>query len=91
MSRASLPAAIAVAAAVMVAIVLSTTGAPATENASSTVDRLRQCQQGDTAPTVVLVHGAWADTSSWAGEVQALRRAGYHGSRYRQPGHRPDH
>ena len=28
-------------------------------------------------PTVVLVHGAWADTSSWAGEVQALRRAGY--------------
>jgi pimeloyl-ACP methyl ester carboxylesterase len=28
-------------------------------------------------PTVVLVHGAWADTSSWAGEVAALRRAGY--------------
>jgi hypothetical protein len=39
MSRAFLVAAIAVAAAVMVAIVLSTTGAPATENASSTVDR----------------------------------------------------
>ncbi|WP_084370319.1 alpha/beta hydrolase [Microbispora sp. ATCC PTA-5024] len=28
-------------------------------------------------PTVVLVHGAWADTSSWNGEVDALRRAGY--------------
>ena len=28
-------------------------------------------------PTIVLIHGAWADTSSWNGEVQALRRAGY--------------
>ena len=76
MSRAFLLAAVAVAAAVMVAIVLSTTGAPATENASSTVDRLRQCRSGDTAPTVVLVHGAWADASSWAGEVRMLQRAG---------------
>jgi pimeloyl-ACP methyl ester carboxylesterase len=65
-----------VAAAVVVAIVLSTTGAPATENASSTVDRLRQCRSGDKAPTVVLVHGAWADASSWAGEVRMLQRAG---------------
>ncbi|MEO3873700.1 alpha/beta hydrolase [Nonomuraea sp. B12E4] len=32
---------------------------------------------GTTKPTVVLVHGAWADTSSWNGEVDALRRAGY--------------
>ncbi|MET0205699.1 MAG: alpha/beta hydrolase [Thermoleophilaceae bacterium] len=76
MSRAFLLAAIAVAAAVIVAIVLSTTGAPATENASSTLDRLRQCRPGDTAPTVVLVHGAWADASSWAGEVRMLQRAG---------------
>ena len=76
MSRAFLPAAIAVAAAVIVAIVLSTTGAPATENASSDVDRLMQCGPGDTAPTVVLVHGAWADASSWAGEVRMLQRAG---------------
>ena len=74
MSRAWLLA--PVAAAVVVAIVLSTTGAPATENASSTVDRLRQCRSGDTAPTVVLVHGAWADASSWAGEVRMLQRAG---------------
>lgn len=28
-------------------------------------------------PVVVLVHGAWADTSSWAGEVQALQDNGY--------------
>ncbi|MFB4278661.1 alpha/beta fold hydrolase [Nonomuraea sp. MTCD27] len=32
---------------------------------------------GRSKPTVVLVHGAWADTSSWNGEVDALRRAGY--------------
>lgn len=76
MNRAFLLATSAVAAAVIVAIVLSTTGAPATGNASSTVDRLRQCQPGDTAPTVVLVHGAWADASSWAGEVRMLQHAG---------------
>src|SRR5690348_16451565 len=28
-------------------------------------------------PTVVLVHGAWADTSSWSGEVSALQRQGF--------------
>ena len=27
--------------------------------------------------TVVMVHGAWADTSSWAGEVAALEKNGY--------------
>ncbi|MFC4120021.1 alpha/beta hydrolase [Nonomuraea zeae] len=30
-----------------------------------------------TKPTVVMVHGAWADTSSWNGEADAVRRAGY--------------
>ena len=76
MSRAFPLAAIAVAVALVVAIVLSTAGAPASENGSSTVDRLRQCRPGDRAPTVVLVHGAWADASSWAGEVRMLQRAG---------------
>lgn len=28
-------------------------------------------------PTVVLIHGAWADTSSWDGEINALRSRGY--------------
>ncbi|WP_239591456.1 alpha/beta fold hydrolase [Mycolicibacterium tusciae] len=28
-------------------------------------------------PTVVLVHGAWADASSWDGEVTALQKQGY--------------
>ena len=28
-------------------------------------------------PTIVLVHGAWADASSWSGEVERLQRDGY--------------
>jgi pimeloyl-ACP methyl ester carboxylesterase len=28
-------------------------------------------------PTIVLVHGAWADGSSWSGEVHRLQRQGY--------------
>lgn len=28
-------------------------------------------------PTIVLVHGAWADASSWNGEVDHLQRDGY--------------
>jgi pimeloyl-ACP methyl ester carboxylesterase len=32
---------------------------------------------GGPRPTVVLIHGAWADTSSWNGEVTALQRAGH--------------
>ena len=28
-------------------------------------------------PTIVLVHGAWADTSSWNGEIQILEAQGY--------------
>jgi pimeloyl-ACP methyl ester carboxylesterase len=32
---------------------------------------------GGPKPTVVLVHGAWADASSWNGEVSALLKQGY--------------
>src|SRR5258708_9373203 len=28
-------------------------------------------------PTIVLVHGAWADASSWSGEIDRLQRDGY--------------
>src|SRR5689334_11666395 len=37
--------------------------------------RLASCRGA--APTIVLVHGAWADSSSWNGEVERLRDAGY--------------
>jgi pimeloyl-ACP methyl ester carboxylesterase len=32
---------------------------------------------GHAKPTVVLVHGAWADSSSWSGVVRKLQRDGY--------------
>src|SRR5262245_18007884 len=31
----------------------------------------------DTKPTIVLVHGAWADASSWAGVIELLQREGF--------------
>jgi len=69
---------VAVAVAVLT-IVLATGGAPADATAPSTVAKLRRCgSRGDRAPTVVLVHGAWADASSWAGEVRILQQAGIH-------------
>ena len=40
--------------------------------------RLTTClAPGQAKPTVVLVHGAWAGTSSWSGEVATLQAAGY--------------
>ena len=32
----------------------------------------------DTKPTVVLVHGGWADSSGWNGEITRLHKRGYH-------------
>ena len=34
-------------------------------------------QQTDMKPTIVLVHGAVADASSWNGVIERLQRAGY--------------
>jgi pimeloyl-ACP methyl ester carboxylesterase len=45
---------------------------------SRLVHRLATClAPGQARPTVVLVHGAWADTASWSGEVATLQAAGY--------------
>jgi pimeloyl-ACP methyl ester carboxylesterase len=46
--------------------VFSATGASATANNSV-----------QTKPTIVLVHGAWADSSSWSGVIDRLQRAGF--------------
>src|ERR1700760_2388967 len=44
----------------------------------SLVRRLETCRAARQAkPTVVLGHGAWADASSWSGEVSTLQAAGY--------------
>jgi pimeloyl-ACP methyl ester carboxylesterase len=45
---------------------------------SSVIHRLKTClRAGQAKPTVVLVHGAWADASSWSGEVTTLQAADY--------------
>jgi pimeloyl-ACP methyl ester carboxylesterase len=59
--------------------VISADKAPASApTESALVHRLTTClAPGQAKPTVVLVHGAWADTSSWRGEVATLQAAGY--------------
>jgi pimeloyl-ACP methyl ester carboxylesterase len=65
-------------------MVLSRQAAPGPRAASSApaesalIHRLKTClPPGRRKPTVVLVHGAWADASSWNGEVAILQAAGY--------------
>jgi pimeloyl-ACP methyl ester carboxylesterase len=45
---------------------------------------------GQAKPTVVLVHGAWADASSWSCEVATPQAAGYDAGDS-EPAARPDH
>ena len=53
-----------------------TSGGRVTE--SSLIHRLKTCPSAKRAkPTVVLVHGAWADASSWSRELTTLQAAGY--------------
>jgi pimeloyl-ACP methyl ester carboxylesterase len=49
-----------------------------TPTESALVDRLATClPPAQAKPSVVLVHGAWADASSWSGEAATLQAAGY--------------
>jgi pimeloyl-ACP methyl ester carboxylesterase len=51
---------------------------PSQSTEASLVHRLQTClPAAQPKPTVVLVHGAWADASSWSGEVATLQAAGY--------------
>jgi pimeloyl-ACP methyl ester carboxylesterase len=66
------------------AVVAARQAAPGPRAASSApaesalIHRLKTClPPGRRKPTVVLVHGAWADASSWNGEVAILQAAGY--------------
>ena len=37
----------------------------------------QQAERADAKPTIVLVHGAFADASSWNGVIERLQRQGY--------------
>ena len=76
--------ALPVAAAAAAALVAYSSGPAAAAAAaqggptqSSLVHQLDTCLPRQARPTVVLVHGAWADASSWSGEVATLQAAGY--------------
>jgi pimeloyl-ACP methyl ester carboxylesterase len=58
------------AVAGVTALALLATTAPATASATGE-------SAGTPKPTIVLVHGAWADSSSWAPVIERLRRDGY--------------
>jgi pimeloyl-ACP methyl ester carboxylesterase len=80
----ALPAVAAVAVALVAYSSGPTAAAAATRTAqggvteSSLVHHLDTClPAGQARPVVVLVHGAWADASSWSGEVATLQAAGY--------------
>ena len=82
--RARLRMLLAVPAALAAAALLAGSHPAAAETAydgakeSTLVHRLETClPAGQAKPTVVLVHGAWADASSWSGEVTTLQAAGY--------------
>jgi pimeloyl-ACP methyl ester carboxylesterase len=80
--RTALPAALLAAAAAAVTLTTAATYHPSAPPAQPTetalVHRLDNCLPiGRAKPTVVLVHGAWADASSWSAEVATLQAAGY--------------
>ena len=67
--RFSLPVVIAAAAALLAAVVPM--------QLASAHGATGKLSAGASGPTIVLVHGAWADASSWNGETVALQAAGY--------------
>lgn len=75
---------VAVAAGLATAVLSACSSVPASPapsvpaNPKSSIPSASLGVNGNGArPTVVLVHGAWADASSWAGEVKSLQASGY--------------
>ncbi|WP_186785476.1 alpha/beta fold hydrolase [Streptomyces misionensis] len=53
------------------------TGGAAFSVPAAAADRPRRPHQHPDAPTVVLIHGAFADASSWSGVIERLQRQGH--------------
>src|SRR5664279_5618803 len=64
MRRVGAPLLIALAALLLASVLLTSSG-----QAKSPPSAVK--------PTIVLVHGAWADSSSWDGEISRLQADGY--------------
>jgi pimeloyl-ACP methyl ester carboxylesterase len=63
----------------LIAVVLAVAGLllPASQIAPARAGTVYATGGGGPKPTIVLEHGAWADASSWAGEIQRLQADGY--------------
>jgi pimeloyl-ACP methyl ester carboxylesterase len=62
---------------VLLAAVLAVVAAATPAHAALTGGASASAAATKAKPTVVLVHGAWADGSSWSGVIRRLQRAGY--------------
>ncbi|MBV9682405.1 MAG: alpha/beta hydrolase, partial [Solirubrobacterales bacterium] len=65
------------ARAAAAALIVAGVSAAATLSASAASRPLRHHRHQATKPTIVLVHGAWADSGSWDAVVGRLQRDGY--------------
>jgi pimeloyl-ACP methyl ester carboxylesterase len=64
--------------AALLAVVTVLVSVSASAGGTTAVRRGHEHHPGHGAkPTIVLVHGAWADSSSWSGVIAPLQRAGY--------------
>jgi pimeloyl-ACP methyl ester carboxylesterase len=71
------PAAIALAAGAVLALTAGQASANGPKESAGMHNLSISRTADQPKPTVVLVHGAWADASSWSGEVKSLQNLGY--------------
>jgi len=71
------PAAIVLAAGAVFGLSVGQASANATKGPAPVHNLSTNQPAHQPKPTVVLVHGAWADASSWSGEVKSLQDDGY--------------
>jgi pimeloyl-ACP methyl ester carboxylesterase len=63
--------------AIVVTAILATAGLLAASQAGSAATTASRAAGSETKPSIVLVHGAWADSSSWDAVVGLLQSDGY--------------
>jgi pimeloyl-ACP methyl ester carboxylesterase len=63
--------------AIVMAAVLASAGLLASASLLTPARAMTSHAGGGPKPTIVLEHGAWADASSWSGEIQRLQAHGY--------------
>jgi len=63
--------------AIVMAAVLAIAGLLASASQTTPARAMTIHASGGPKPTIVLEHGAWADASSWSGEIQRLQAHGY--------------